>query len=64
MCNSVKLDSGDEFFIDWERKLIEEPGRWNSQLDDLWKHLDEEKRHDEVACGEDEWDEEDYSEDD
>ena len=49
MCNSVKLDSGDEFFIDWEHKLIEEPGRWNSQLDDLWKQLDEEKRHDEVA---------------
>lgn len=39
LCNSLKLDVTEDFRIDWEEKLKEEPGRWNLQLDDLWEQL-------------------------
>ena len=41
LCNSLKLDTEEDFRIDWKLKLISEPGRWNQQLDDLWKQLDQ-----------------------
>ena len=42
LCNSIKLDTVDDFRIDWIQKLRDEPGRWNEQLDDLWEQLGEE----------------------
>ncbi len=39
LCNSLKLDTTDEFKIDWRQKLINEPGRWNTRLDRLWEEL-------------------------
>lgn len=39
ICNSMKQDALDEFKIDWNQKLIEEPGRWNEPLDELWEQL-------------------------
>ena len=39
LCNSIKLDTTDDFRIDWAQKLKDEPGRWNEQLDDLWSQL-------------------------
>lgn len=39
LCNSMKLDAADEFTIDWSHKLVDEPGRWNDRLDELWEQL-------------------------
>lgn len=39
LCNSLKSDTMVDFKIDWQQKLIDEPGRWNEQLDDLWRQL-------------------------
>lgn len=39
LCNSLKLDTVEEFKIDWKQKLIDEPGRWNVRLDALWGQL-------------------------
>ena len=39
LCNSIKLDTIDDFHIDWVQRLKDEPGRWNEQLDDLWRQL-------------------------
>lgn len=40
ICNSMKLDSMDSNFrIDWGQKLLDEPGKWNEKLDDLWTQL-------------------------
>lgn len=39
LCNSLKLDTTDAFKINWSQKLIDEPGRWNEQIDDLWRQL-------------------------
>lgn len=45
ICNSIKLDSEDEAFrIDWERKLREEPGKWNERIDNLMEQLEVEKQ--------------------
>lgn len=40
LCNSLKLDTTEDFEIDWRQKLIDEPGRWNARLDALWGQLD------------------------
>lgn len=42
MCNSLKQDATEDYNINWREKLIEEPGRWNRQLDNLWLQLDRE----------------------
>ena len=42
LCNSLKQDTLETYYISWREKLAEEPGRWNAQLDDLWKQLDRE----------------------
>ena len=34
-----KLDTMDGYHVDWKQKLIDEPGRWNEQIDDLWRQL-------------------------
>lgn len=39
MCNSLKLDTLDEFSIDWEEKMKEEPGRWDDQLYNLMQQI-------------------------
>ena len=39
LCNSLKLDTTDDFMIDWRQKLIDEPGQWNARLDTLWEQL-------------------------
>lgn len=39
MCNSMKLDAVNGFSIDWSQKLVDEPGRWNERLDELWDQL-------------------------
>ena len=41
ICNSLK-GQGSETQIDWVKRLIEEPGRWNEKLDYLWAQLGEE----------------------
>ena len=41
MCNSIKCDTEEECKIDWVEKLVSEPGRWNAQLDELWRQLAE-----------------------
>lgn len=42
LCNSIKQDDSDRYPIDWRKKVLDEPGRWDEQLDDLWQQLDEE----------------------
>lgn len=39
LCNSLKLDTEKDYHISWSKKLVEEPGRWNAQLDDLWSQV-------------------------
>lgn len=39
MCNSLKLDTLDEFSVDWEAKMLEDPGRWENQFLDLKKQI-------------------------
>lgn len=39
LCNSLKLDTTEDFEVDWKQKLIDEPGRWNARLDTLWDQL-------------------------
>lgn len=41
LCNSLKLDTTEDFTIDWKQKLIDEPGRWNARIDALWAQLGE-----------------------
>ena len=41
ICNCLKGQENDTE-IDWGKRLIEEPGRWNEKLDDLWYQLGEE----------------------
>lgn len=40
ICNSLKLDTTNGFSINWEEKMIEEPGRWEGQYNDLLVQLD------------------------
>ena len=39
LCNSLKLDTTEDFSIDWQQKLVDEPGQWNARLDTLWDEL-------------------------
>jgi ribosomal protein L37E len=39
LCNSIKLDTAEEFLIDWEEKNNEDAGRWTQYLDDYYKQL-------------------------
>jgi len=46
LCNSMKQDVIEDFEIDWDAKLKEEPGRWNERLDELWKRMEIEEEFD------------------
>ena len=39
LCNSLKGTDDEEYHVDWKQMLIEEPGRWNERLDELWRQL-------------------------
>jgi len=38
LCNSFKGQE-KEFSLDWKQKLIDEPGKWNDKLDELWLQI-------------------------
>lgn len=42
LCNSLKQDTTESYNINWSKKLVDEPGRWNTQIDELWNQLDAE----------------------
>lgn len=41
LCNSLKQQELEDYKIDWKQKLIDEPGRWDADLDNLWEQLAE-----------------------